>query len=96
VVVGWVREESAEQTKGGGYDGENPGWPESVEALHFKTVEGTVSAVILDLHEAEVLWRGGVGYESEHYDRGEAGFTEEVERVRSAAAGRLAALIAEP
>lgn len=98
VLVGWLEETASEVTQGGGYYSYGAGDAERgsdvertiVNPLRYQKVTGTAVAVVLDMTEDEVLWRGVVSYETEPNDDADGKFAQALDRVRASAASRLA------
>ena len=103
VLVGWLEETASEVTQGGGYYSYGAGDAERgsgvertvVDPLRFQKVTGSAVAVVLDMLEDEVLWRGFVSYETDLDDDADGNFGQALDRTRASAAVRLADQIVE-
>ena len=101
LLVGWIEEEASEESAGGGYyfygHDNQRGSTESVPLapLTYDEVNGQAVAVILDLWEDDVLWRGTVAYKTTRNDSEDDDIAEGLDRTRAAAAIRLADCVGE-
>jgi len=102
-LLGWFEEVTQEITKGGGFysfgAGDAP--PGSgtertvVQPIKFEQVDGHAVAIVVDLQEAEVLWRGSVEYKTNQTENVKGAFEQELDRARADAAIRLADHVGE-
>lgn len=91
LLVGWMIEgvdEGIQQVQYDDYGTVNNSI--DVRRFTYEQVNGRATAVVLDLWEAEELWRGIVDYETARLYGEDGGIRRELDRTRAAAAVRLA------
>jgi hypothetical protein len=91
LLVSWLEESISEGIDDTAYDDYTTvQHGEEVRRYAYEKVDGRARAVVLDLWEDEVLWRGSVEYQTAQLYGSDGSIRGELERARGAAAIRLA------
>ena len=96
LLVSWIDEEVSEGIQETNFDDYGT-VDNSMEVRRFtyEEVKGRAEAVVLDLRENVVLWRGAVEYKTARLYGEDGGIRKELERTRATAAIRLAEYVAQ-
>ena len=96
LLMSWMNEDVSEGIQDTNFDDYGT-VDNSMEVRRFtyEEVNGRVEAVVLDLQENEILWRGAADYKTARLYGEDGGIRKELERTRALAAVRLANYVAQ-